>query len=510
MPPLEEGGPIARGGYAYQDHAAAAFCLEMFQDETVEAVWCETQDDILLDRRLNGARIVEFIQVKSDQPNQLWSIAMLCGRETRNGAKVVGSSILDKQLARDRGDEQAHFRLVSLRDVNADLSILRQAPERRDQAALGALITNIEAEVGAYTSPKGNGVDYWVRNMQWDVRESAQALENSNLLALEQHLNEALRPLTNSFANARQLLILLAARSTDLGDSPVPATDIASSVLDLQPLVATHLVTEERGAFSFTVATVAHWFAAEALRSGAITPDELVENPDRLERWRFPLAVFVGTGSFTAVSLCLEVLARTQPAFAGLILQDAIRDWHLGRPCPLPPAQELADRIYRTVLAWREGLGPLAARVLPSNQRQEPMRLAVVIDAPRHVTCCWHNDTSVPQVWGTAQAPAGDVGSFEIWGDVAGDQPAWVWRQSQSQIRSSLARLVRNREFTLDTGPLAKGIAWNEACRRTVKSGFQDVSISLEELCQTRPRFPSEQSRGHDLGRRNPEASGRG
>jgi hypothetical protein len=29
LAPLEEGGPIARGGFDYQDHVAAAFCLEM-------------------------------------------------------------------------------------------------------------------------------------------------------------------------------------------------------------------------------------------------------------------------------------------------------------------------------------------------------------------------------------------------------------------------------------------------------------------------------------------------
>lgn len=79
--PLEEGGPIARGGFNYQDHIAGAFCLEMLRDPNLRAVWCETQDDLLLDKMVNGQLSVEFIQVKSDTLNQLWSIAKVCERE---------------------------------------------------------------------------------------------------------------------------------------------------------------------------------------------------------------------------------------------------------------------------------------------------------------------------------------------------------------------------------------------------------------------------------------------
>jgi hypothetical protein len=192
MQPLEEGGPIARGGFTYQDHVAAAYCLEMFRKGSMLAVWCETQDDILLEKTVNGQRITELIQVKSDALDQLWSIVKLCERETRKKIKVVGSSIVEKQLAKDRGDETSHFRLVTLLDINAELSILKKASEQRDQVELGALIAKFKQRLGSYASPKGNGADYWIRNMQWDVRESAQALENSNLLALEQYLTDEL------------------------------------------------------------------------------------------------------------------------------------------------------------------------------------------------------------------------------------------------------------------------------------------------------------------------------
>jgi hypothetical protein len=103
---------------------AAAYCLEMLRKDSMLAVWCETQDDILLEKTVNGQRSAELIQVKSDALDQLWSIVKLCERETRKKIEVVGSSIVEKQLAKDRGDATSHFRLVTLRDINAELSMM--------------------------------------------------------------------------------------------------------------------------------------------------------------------------------------------------------------------------------------------------------------------------------------------------------------------------------------------------------------------------------------------------
>ena len=54
LPPLETGGIVARKGFSFQDHVAVGFILEMYENENLEQVWCETQDDITLIWRKNG------------------------------------------------------------------------------------------------------------------------------------------------------------------------------------------------------------------------------------------------------------------------------------------------------------------------------------------------------------------------------------------------------------------------------------------------------------------------
>ena len=46
--PSEEGGPIARVGFNYQDEIAVSFLLEMIESPNLTEVHCETHDDIVL------------------------------------------------------------------------------------------------------------------------------------------------------------------------------------------------------------------------------------------------------------------------------------------------------------------------------------------------------------------------------------------------------------------------------------------------------------------------------
>jgi hypothetical protein len=77
LPPLETGGVEAREGFDFQDHVAAGFCIHMLKTVTLRQVWCENQDDITLIWQGQASEEAEFVQVKSNEPDQLWSIAML-------------------------------------------------------------------------------------------------------------------------------------------------------------------------------------------------------------------------------------------------------------------------------------------------------------------------------------------------------------------------------------------------------------------------------------------------
>src|SRR5262245_14148823 len=109
LEPLEQGGQIARSGFSFQDHVAAHLALEMIADASLREVWCETQDDVTLIWQTNPSSIeVEFVQVKSNDLNQLWTAAKVCERDkpkesqSASGKDGAGRSIIERSFANDR------------------------------------------------------------------------------------------------------------------------------------------------------------------------------------------------------------------------------------------------------------------------------------------------------------------------------------------------------------------------------------------------------------------------
>ncbi len=211
--PLDRGGVVARQGFAYQDHIAAAFLLDMLNaqppDRLLAAVWCDAEDDITLIWQATVGEHVEFVQVKRNELNQLWSVAKLCEGEgaTPERGDAMGSgrsssgagidrtlaprSIVEKSLARDRCVEPCTFRIVTLRDVQSELKVLTLAlnhPHRQDgHVRIEAIVTTIVTRAARdreFRSTNGNDVRFWVRNVVWDVRESGEAVAARNILAL--------------------------------------------------------------------------------------------------------------------------------------------------------------------------------------------------------------------------------------------------------------------------------------------------------------------------------------
>jgi hypothetical protein len=190
--PLEQGGPIARTGFLYQDHVAARFCIDMLGSASLVGVWCETLDDItLLWLDEDGELTIEFVQVKSNDLGQMWSVAMLCEDGT--------ASILAHSLAQHRCKEPCCFRIVTRVDVNDELSllVLKRGHEDRcignEKARL--LHQDIEKRLAGFCSPAGWSASAWLGHVYWDVAESESALENANLLSLDRWLEENGEPL---------------------------------------------------------------------------------------------------------------------------------------------------------------------------------------------------------------------------------------------------------------------------------------------------------------------------
>ncbi len=192
--PLEMGGVIARDGFVFQDHVAVQFCLKMVSDATLRQVRCESQDDITLIWQDEHDEEIEFVQVKGSTFDQLWSIAKLCERDKKSdktsSKKVnsLGSSIIERSLANDRFLQTSRFRIVTRRDLNNDLQILKfpfSSPLRLSTNGDSENLSSaLEARIVEFKSPKGHGAKFWVLKTLWQVEYNSEALKHKNINSL--------------------------------------------------------------------------------------------------------------------------------------------------------------------------------------------------------------------------------------------------------------------------------------------------------------------------------------
>lgn len=216
-PPEEQGGPTARAGFNYQDEIAAGLLIEMLETPELARVHCETHDDIVLVWSPVTAEIAvaEFVQVKSGEPDKLWSVADLCERKKA----AAGSSVFEKSLGRDKHREISRFRIVTVRPVVSALKILCHpcgSPGRNPgDATFNALHDQIAARFPSLKSPKGNGVLFWLENCVWEESHDEATVHRGNLLRLMKLGASEGFPLLPEIADA--LLLELLARAKAAG-----------------------------------------------------------------------------------------------------------------------------------------------------------------------------------------------------------------------------------------------------------------------------------------------------
>lgn len=181
--PPEEGGPIARSGFDYQDEIGVGLLIDMLENPSILKVHFETHDDFVLVYSANPGLIAEFVQVKGGEPDQLWTVALVCKSE--NG---TATSILERSLAHDACCEQSQFRLVTLRQVSGELKPLtfpRGGQGRQfTEPAMASLLKAFKDKKPSCISKKGNGTQYWLEHCLWEERPDEKAVRDSNFSRL--------------------------------------------------------------------------------------------------------------------------------------------------------------------------------------------------------------------------------------------------------------------------------------------------------------------------------------
>lgn len=293
----DDGGPLARQGFAFQDRVAVRCCLEMLESDVITAVWCETYDDIVVLRRTTELESVEFIQVKNEQPDQLWTLAMLCARD----GKKCGTSVFEKSLARDCFKETAMFRIVTSQNVHSKIAPLTLSREHSDRASSSSCFQEIVRAI-TDTLPDarylGNkDCSYWASRMLWQV-SSDEGLDCENKLRIHKILEQlGLCPGSDLCAEAYQGVLALVKNAAEQPWSEREKRKILKESLKarVREFADPYPDTKSSERLAFKVARA--------------TPDETyVENAQLLAREfrdRFRKSQFIGTLNRGTVEACI-------------------------------------------------------------------------------------------------------------------------------------------------------------------------------------------------------------
>lgn len=232
--PPETGGVANRQGIDFQDHVAAKHCLDMLDGDNISEVWHEYQDDVTVIHGEGADAVAEYIQVKKTDES-LWSIAIVTRRDkqtnktTQKKEDVLGSSIMEKNLANDAKKESSLFRLVTAKEVADDLKVLklpRDSIERKlTSKKMKKLIESLDGKVGEYKSAKGNGCDFWAQSVVWDVYTSAELLGSHNKVVVRRIAERHKVNLLNVECDAVYLYICERVRKAGLTDTAVSLED---------------------------------------------------------------------------------------------------------------------------------------------------------------------------------------------------------------------------------------------------------------------------------------------
>ena len=299
----------------------------------------------------------------------------------------------------------------------------------------------------------------------------------SNLVA------QSLQRVRSDFSKAEHLLQRLAILSTDRSTNPVPIGEVGTPA-EIQPLLESRLVIEDGGVLSFPLPILTQWFAAQSLATDSFSIDGFINDPERIERWKYAFTIFVSVFGHDKVSEVLSSLAETNPAITAEIVDEGLVDWGSGEGFFPPSFLECGQRIRTAMQSWVKGVGPLTPFISPVREDGSLPPLGVQIHE-EHITTSWYSGNSetsevvrLPVPWDGWQTDDW-LGFRHARG---GHQPAWAWRWTLEELVSGLSNLLQRRGIPLEDGPLAREVLWEEALTIIGQSSLHYDPISLDKV----------------------------
>jgi len=211
----DAGGVAGRTGFRYQDHVGAGYVIDMLRDSALSQVEFETADDLTLRWIIEGQQTNEYVQVKTTEGDNKWSIKEIATRD--NGREWT--SLMEKSLSRDVNLGAALFRFVSRRDVGVALRpfLVHRDKRRIAQAKLDAAVKSIGGKFKTLKSQCGRTTTDWAKGLLWEVAGSQDAIQNKNVNRILQ-LAETSGEIP-SYSSAGDIYTSLMRKVQDAGDA---------------------------------------------------------------------------------------------------------------------------------------------------------------------------------------------------------------------------------------------------------------------------------------------------
>ncbi len=293
-------------------------------------------------------------------------------------------------------------------------------------------------------------------------------------------VERALARATSGIRTSATHLIRLAVLNTDRGGA-VPSSEIGTTI-EVQSLLDTRLVVLRSGLLSFALPVFAEWFAAQGLGTAGVSISAIIGDPRRLDRWRYPLAVFAATGNHDAVSSVLTPLAEIRPAFAAEVIAEGIAKRGLSSEGAMPTADECGRRLREAMGAWVKGLGPLAQLVAPLRRDGTLQSVGVATNA-QSLDVAWYSGgdkEDVHQLELGPHLPSRDYPSIR-WASIC-EQSAWAWQWTHEELVANLSSALKKRALPIDCETFVKEAAWRMALALMDMGSLRDTPIPIWQL----------------------------
>lgn len=259
----------------------------------------------------------------------------------------------------------------------------------------------------------------------------------------------------------------LARSSIESSNGRVYIADICGQN-EWKALAEVGLVVEKvRGIISFPLQILTEWFAAKSLANDPSLIEDCVCDSERLENWRYPLAIAVAILSHNQASALLEPIAKKYPTFASEVIFMASSRWG-SQERPLPSAKQCGKQIRQAMESWVAGLGNLSKMIAPVQQNGQ-LRTVGTRLVEKHLQVAWYRGSralepivTLPSNWSDC-----DQRLQGIWiqgrSSAPSNEPAWAWRWALDTLISNLGRKLEFPVLNVDSEPLIREASWRAA-----------------------------------------------